>query len=140
MPGGFWHLVCCNAYGGLYQEESTAIFHLPWEKNKRKSLTWNENTNLQSCRQSLCPRMPNAFKYKSSSLADGKPARSKSLTRNLSWTKYKCSGITISVLKLFFFHNQGLAFSHAVLLNFSQYRDLAFSHKMFHNIWVEINR
>lgn len=72
MPGGFWHLVCCKAYRGLCQEQSTAIFHLPWEKNERKSLTWNENTNLQSCRQSLCPRMPNAFKYKSSSLADGK--------------------------------------------------------------------
>lgn len=84
--------------------------------------------------------MPNAFKYKSSSLADGKPARSKSLIWNLSCTKYKCSGIMTSVLKLFFLHNKGLAFSHAVLFNFSQYRDLAFSHKMFHNIWVERNR
>lgn len=36
---------------------------------------WNENTNLQSCRQLLCPTMPNAFKYKSSHLADVKLGR-----------------------------------------------------------------
>lgn len=34
----------------------------------------------------------NASKHKSSGLADGKPARSKSLIQSVSWTKYKCCG------------------------------------------------
>lgn len=115
MPGGFWHLVCCKAYRGLCQEQSTAIFHLPWEKNERKSLTWNENTNLQSCRQSLCPRMPNAFKYKSSSLADGKRQEVNQLFRVSPGPNTGAGGVMVVLLKPFFPYNQGPALSHAVL-------------------------
>lgn len=75
----------------------------------------------------------NASKHKSSSLADGKPARSKSLIQSLSWTKYKCCGYYGQSPEAILPPQPRSCLQSCSALNFSQFRDPAFS-KLYNTI------